>query len=371
MSTLQSAPSTSFAVKLLVSDGEFRPKECSPVGLWYALSVLAKGSEGCTQRELLQFLDESGSIKSIEQKLLAIKEFRALELSLGLFAQEGIAWKSPFLQSMKSFYPKIQVAPSPFQTPEKALCQINSWANEATRGEIPELLQKEDIDSKTVAFLLSALYFSQTWTEPFKKEASDWRPFSIGASTKLVRTMRSLEHLPYTTCSFGQYIEKSLVKGKDGGDYVVEFFLPSCTLHEEELKLALSLCRKQAAYQLVSLSLPQSKGKSTCVWNDWLKKHGVSSLFTDRAAFSLLSYSPLSVQQISEGATVSITESGVIVADVVAVSFRLTSCGPIDPTIELHFDKPFFFLVREKKSDTVIACSYIGSFKQLLEQPAR
>lgn len=365
MASLQAAPTTQFAIKLLASDGEFQPKECSPLGLWFALGILAKASEGKTQEELLQLLDESASVESVDQTLLNIKEMKALELSLGLFAREGIRWKEPFLDYLKRLYSQIHVATCPFYEPEKALYQINSWAKEATKGEIPKLLQKDDIDSDTVSYLLSALYFARNWAEPFKKEATEGKAFSIGDETKQVRTMHSVEYLPYASCSFGEYIEKPLARETDGKEYVGEFFLPSGPLNKEELEEAFSLCRKQAAWQRISLSLPQSKGKSSYVWNNWLKNQGISTLFSDNAAFSRLCYSPLAVQQIKEATSVSLTESGVIVADVVAISFRCTSCPCSEPPIELHFDKPFFFLVREKESDTVVSCSYIGSFKQL------
>lgn len=365
---LNAAPSTAFAIKLLASEGAFQPKECSPVGLWVALSVLAKSSEGATQRELVQLLDESCSIDSIDHTLSSIKELKALELSLGLFAKEGIYWKESFLNAMKPLYAQIHMSTCPFHRPEEALLQINNWTKEATKGEIPEILHRDDIDEKTVSCLLSALYFSKNWVEPFKKGTSDWSPFYIGNGVRQVRTMHSSESLPYASCSFGQYIEKPLASEQEKGRYVVECFLPHHPLSAQELEQALTLCRAQASRHKVSLSLPQSKGKSFTEWSNWLKKQGVFSLFTDRAAFSRLASIPLAVQQIKEGTTVSLTEAGVIVADVVAVTFRCTACFPEFPSIYLHFNRPFFFLVREKESDTVISCSYIGSFQQLIEQ---
>ena len=366
--SLNGAPSTAFALKLLSSEGSFQPKECSPVGLWVALSVLAKSSEGATQRELVRLLDESSSLDSIDQKLASIKELKALELSLGLFAKEGIYWKESFLKSMKPLYAKIHTAICPFHRPEEALLQINSWAKEATKGEIPEILRKGDVDDRTVSCLLSALYFSKNWSEPFKKERSDWRPFYIGNGVRQVRTMHSTESLPYASCSFGQYIEKPLASEKERGNYVAECFLPHHPLNAQELEHAISFCRQQARHHRISLSLPQSKGKSFTEWSSWLQKQGVCTLFTDNAAFSRLASIPLAVQKIKEGTTVSLTEAGVIVADVVAVPFRCTAWFPEPPSIDLHFNRPFFFLVREKESDTVISCSYIGSFQQLIEQ---
>ena len=365
LSPLRAGPSTPFALKLLSSEGSFHPKECSPVGLWIALSLLAKASEGKTQSELAQFLDPSSSLKTIENDLVGIQDLKEIELSLGLFAREGIHWYMPFVDSLRGLYGDIQVNTCPFAEPERAILSINNWVKKATKGEITEIFQRADVNEKTVAALLSVLYFSHTWESPFSKELTTALPFSIDGLTKDVRTMRSLETLGYASCPFGDYIEKSFSRSDDGGSYVAEFFLPSYSLSVKELELGINLCRKEATKHLVQLFLPQSKGKSFYEWSGFLKRCGVNSLFTDEASLPHLASFPLSVQKIKGGTTVSLSEEGVLVADVIAVSLNTTSFLERPSSVELHFNKPFFFLIREKKRDVVVSCSYIGSFKQL------
>ena len=362
---LQAGPSTPFALKLLCSEGAFHPKECSPVGLWVALSLLAEASEGKTQSELVQFLDPSSSLKTIENDLVGIKCLTKMELSLGLFGREGVYWYMPFVNSLRGLYGAIQVDTCPFAEPERAILSINNWVRKATKGEITEIFQRADVNEKTVAALLSVLYFSHSWATPFSKEFTTSLPFSIECVTKNVCTMRSLEPLWYASCSCGQYIEKSFARSDDGGRYVAEFFLPTNSLSIKELEQSINICRKEATKHLVQLFLPQSKGKSFSEWSRFLMGCGVNSLFTNEARLSYLSNLPLSVQKIKGGTMVSLNEEGVLVADVIAASFNTTSCLERPPFVELHFNKPFFFLIREKKKDIVVSCSYIGSFKQL------
>lgn len=364
-STVQAAPTTHFAIQLLSSEGVFQPKECSPVGLWVALSVLAKASQGKTQKELLPLLEERANVESIEKTLSYLARLTDVKLSLGLFACEKVQWKKPCVQSLQKFYRTLHIAPCQFHAPKEALFQINRWVQTATKGEIEEILHEEDIDSETVACLMSVLYFARTWEHPFREKDSTFRPFTIEANTLPVCTMHEVSRMRYASCPFGEYIEKPLLRGSDGGDYVVECFLPSRELTAQELESALLLSRECATGRRVSLFLPKSKGHSMYTWNTYLMRHGISTLFSNRADFSPLAFPSLAVQKIKEGTTISLSESGVVVADVVATSFSATSMLDPEMVVQVSFNRPFFFFVREKKSDMVLACSYIGAYAQL------
>merc|ERR1719195_1403215 len=52
----------------------------------------------------------------------------------------------------------------------KTPAPINAWCKKATKGMIPSIL--DDIDEKTVAVLVNAVYFKGIWASKFNKDQS-------------------------------------------------------------------------------------------------------------------------------------------------------------------------------------------------------
>lgn len=54
---------------------------------------------------------------------------------------------------------------------------INKWANEKTKGGIPEILSEKDVSDSTKSVWINALYFNGTWHQKFDKSKMKKTPF--------------------------------------------------------------------------------------------------------------------------------------------------------------------------------------------------
>lgn len=79
---------------------------------------------------------------------------------------------------------------------EKSRLHINKFVEDATRGNIKDLLSRDLVDPSTSVVLANAAYFKGSWSLKFETEATESKPF-YGTTTANVPMMRKSADFKY------------------------------------------------------------------------------------------------------------------------------------------------------------------------------
>ncbi|KAK6915000.1 Serpin domain, partial [Dillenia turbinata] len=126
----------------------------SPLSLQLMLCLIASGARGLTLVQMLSSMcvENVAELCSLSSKIVSV-------------ASSGKT------EDMQRHF-RCRVHRSRLQNTE----EINSWAKNATKGVIKNLIPHEVIDSETLAVLVNAFYFNATWKE-FDQSTTQEQPF--------------------------------------------------------------------------------------------------------------------------------------------------------------------------------------------------
>ena len=179
----------------------------SPLSLYQALSLLANGASGETQKEILKVLypeqnidnnilnllnsnieqifsiiESENSEKNNEMMYLEGGEDSKIKFNNvnGIFSKKGVELTNQFTQICEnyntSFFELISAE------------QVNNFCSENTNGKINHIIN--DIDENLVLMLINAIYFKGTWLEKFRQQDTKNSTFlNYDNSTVKVNTM--------------------------------------------------------------------------------------------------------------------------------------------------------------------------------------
>lgn len=260
-----------------------------------------------------------------------------------------------------------------FQNSSAAVLQMNGWAREATSDKIKELLQPSDVDSSTIACLLSTLHFKAAWARPFSRKNSYQGVFYTASGALDVTYMQQVDRFQFAEDADFIFLVLPYEDpiGENGGEdrakFVMELLLPKSKIGES---IGFKKARETLAPQLVTGSdghtkaplemrllevhLPKFTIRNRLDLKPVLEVMGITLPFTDSADFSALSPAPLKIQKVLQEAVLEVSEEGCEGAAATAVSFALRSI--LDTKIErvVKFDRPFYLRIIEAKSGAEI-----------------
>jgi len=151
-------------------------KVISPVSIMGAMYMLAAGSTGDSQQEIIDALTGQEGItpKSAFTEYFNLRKFLThesnkyqLNIANGVFAREGLLVEGfedavgEFLRNDKKNFATVD-----FTDADAATQQINEWISKQTNGQIDEMYQ-EPLDEQTALILASSLYFKSSWQKAF------------------------------------------------------------------------------------------------------------------------------------------------------------------------------------------------------------
>lgn len=169
VATANNAFAVDFYKKLAGNDGNIF---FSPAGMYVAFSMLYEGSHGEAADEIRNTF---GLIKNDAARHQAMSDmvsslnrhdpYSVLEVSNSLWIAEGQVPQGTYADMARHTY-GADIESTNFADKDGAASRINEWTDENTRGNIPKILDPDDVDDNTGAAMFSAVYFKGKWKFP-------------------------------------------------------------------------------------------------------------------------------------------------------------------------------------------------------------
>ncbi len=320
----------------------------SPISLWFALALCAESAKGDTRDALMDALGlpdtASQSAKAVYNNLYKDNKIGQLKLSSSLWVNESFPVKQEFLDmAAEDFYAHSYHCDFSDPATGKAM---GDWLDEATGGLLGG--QALETDRETLMALFSAIYYSDQWTDEFRKENNTTDDFRNADGT-----LSQAEYMNRTYASHGwQYGEGWLSSGlslKNGGTmYFVlpdEGVTPGDLLADPETMAAIFAQNGEGGWGEVVLQIPKFEVSDKLDLKPVLEGMGAGIVFDyAQADFSNLSEAALGLSSVKQEATLSIDEKGVTAAAYTEILY----CGAAPPNgrAELILNRPFLFFVK-------------------------
>ncbi len=339
----------------------------SPLSFRYALGLLLAGASGETKTELMTALGVTTE-EEWEESCLAFNDFaakyadsakreldqvrkwkkegvvdadqaepsRALQLANSLWKREDIT--ADFTAEYREKIEQCYAAEYYNFTRETAVEKINTWADEKTEGLIPELLPADYDSSNLALVLMNALYYKNSWKNPFPEEFTEDGDFTLEDGSLVNKSfMKQEERFAYYEDEDTQLV---ILPMKDGVH--MAYVLGSTENLEEKVA--------KAEKTLVRVTLPKIDLETSFDQQElvnFLKACGASLVFDqDQADFSCMLDHQVWVDDIIQKTRLKTDEDGVEAAAVTAVMMVETALiiEPDQPKL-FTADRPFSFYI--------------------------
>jgi len=331
----------------------------SPLSILLALAMTYNGAVGDTNlamAEALRFkgfdLEELNS--GFHDLMISIRNADNdidIAIANSIWYRLGFKVKEDFIERNKKYF-SSEVNEIDFAAPE-AVDTINGWIEEETRGKIDKMLS--EIPADAVMYLINAIYFKGNWTYPFDENlTSDDDFYLLDGSTKKVPMMTQEENFPYyrgdnfsgVRIPYGQEKMAMYIILPDEGtgvDSVIE------SLDAEKWNEI-----KDSFYgSQVSLTMPKYKMEyGIKLLNDALAELGMGIAFGPGADFSGIS-PDIFISKVLHKAVIEVNEKGSEAAAATVVEM-MESAMPVEEIIEFVVDRPFFFVIADDRSGSII-----------------
>jgi serpin B len=351
-----------FAFKLFADLAGREPGQnqfVSPYSVSTALSMVYNGAVGPTQQAIAQALELSSfTAPSINSENLRLKtrlegnKEAQLNVANSLWLNRSFTVKPAFVLRNRTYY-RADVSSLDFSSPA-ATPRINAWVKEKTKGKIDQIV--DDLDPQDLAVLLNAIYFKGTWATTFDASKTQDKPFylSSGAIKATPLMQQSGEY---------RYLETpdlQLLRLPYKGNQAMYVFLPKGSLEGFLPNLSAenwSRWKAQMQNREGRLELPRFRMEYKVSLNKTLSALGMGIAFSGKADFSGIADKPSYISEVAHKTFVEVNEEGTEAAAVTGVTVRVTSL-PTDPPFEFIADHPYFFLIRDELTGTIL---FMGS----------
>jgi serine protease inhibitor len=331
----------------------------SPLSVSMALGMTYNGANGETQEAMQKTLGLDGltiqevneSYKNLIELLTGLDPKVKFQIANSIWYRQSISAREEFINLCKKYFDAL-VTGLNFDDPAAADI-INAWVKENTNGKITEIVDSP-IDLLTVMFLINAIYFKGTWTYQFDEDETkdDW--FRLPDGTK--KPCKMMEQR-----GFYKYFESEDFQAVDlpygDGDFSMTIFLPYWNVDIDSLIEKFD--QENLSYWLSCFSsdsgdiyIPKFTLEYELKLNDALKALGMGIAFTSAADFSKM-YENVTVwiDQVKHKTFVEVNEEGTEAAAATVVEITY---GPGPPGFWMRVDRPFIFVIRENKSQTIL-----------------
>jgi serpin B len=335
----------------------------SPFSISSALAMTYAGASGETEQQMektLHFDLANAKLNSGFSGLM--KRFNAggksyqLAVANALWGQRGTEFYPEFVRTTKNYYDAGFQEVDYIHKTEQARLTINHWVEAKTNHKIMELIKPKILNTLTRLVLTNAIYFKGKWELQFKPEYTKEAPFSVSTDQKQnVQLMYQLGKFKYAETDGLQILELPY----RGGEVAMDILLPKSSSDLAKLESDLQAANFQSwldkmSIKKVDVFLPRFKLEQGLSLNEYLQALGMKDAFDEnKADFSGMSKTFLYITHVIHKAFVEVNEEGTEAAAATTVIMG-TKSVMIDEPVVFRADHPFFFLIRDIQSGSIL-----------------
>ncbi len=339
----------------------------SPFSIRMALAMCAVGAKGETRRVLTDLI---GAFENVEEQN---RHFARLLKSLygdgqrpfqlvtanALWGQQGYHFKSDFQEAIADFYDGALHIVNFRAQPDESIKTINAWVSGKTREKIKELVKRDFINDDTRLVLTNAIYFKGRWEKVFEDAETRGEDWHGPNDTRRVPMMHQENGYLYYECGDFQALELCyqgrqlsllivLPRKKDG--------LAAVERHWATKDAYRQVTDGLDYQETVIVSLPRFKLEIEFKLKPVLCGLHAELAFSDEADFSGIGEEALKISEVVHKAFVEVNEEGTEAAAATAVGMVLCAgiSGPAPLPKIFNADHPFFFFIRDRKTNAVL-----------------
>lgn len=329
----------------------------SPLSVSMALGMTLNGANGATYDSMRATLDFSNlsrdeinsAYRSLIDLLVSIDPKVQMKIANSIWHRQDFSVEPDFINLIKTHF-DASVSGLDFRSPT-AVETINKWVKEKTQGLISKII--EQIPDEMVMYLINAIYFKGNWTYQFDARNTRDELFTLPNQSRVSTKMMSQERehsyfanerfqaidLPYG----GGVFSMTIILPRAGTD--ISMFLASFSTTEWE-SLVNSFSQTRAMLLLPKFKLEYSTGLKKA-----LERMGMRIAFIRYVAdFTRINKDGgLFISEAKHKTFVEVDEEGTRAAAVTSIGIGIVSAPP-----EMRVDRPFIFVIREKKSGAIL-----------------
>ncbi|HWH17006.1 MAG TPA: serpin family protein [Allosphingosinicella sp.] len=332
----------------------------SPASISAALAMVQAGAEGETAAEMARALRYPAGAELHEQIGALLRrwpieaEGRTVRIANALWVQRDFPLRPEYRSLVQRHYGG-EASPVDFVgAPDQAIATINAWAEEKTAGRIKGLLARANITPDTRLILTNSIYFKADWLRPFSANSTRQRPFLLPYGRSIEATMmRQRGHFRVLRQDEFEALEAPY----KGEELSMILFVPKrpdglqrfeSGLTGERLNGWIDALRTEQPGD-IEFVMPKLQLTTKASLVPELQALGMRRAFTDQAQLSGIAPARLRVSDVIHQTFLLVDEKGTEAAAVTAPIIEIVSMPR-----QFHADRPFFFLIRDNRSGTIL-----------------
>ncbi|KAF8022908.1 hypothetical protein BT93_F0426 [Corymbia citriodora subsp. variegata] len=346
----------------------------SPLSIHVVLGLIAAGSAGPTQDQLLSFLKAKSAdhLHTLASQLVAVVLADGsagggpkLSFANGVWIDRSLPLRPSFKQVVDASY-KAATNLADFKTKAvEVTSKVNTWAKKETSGLIKEVLPAGSVDGTTRLIFANALYFKGAWNDKFNtSETKDNDFFLLNGSSVQVPFMTSKNKQILKACDGFKVLGLPYEQGQDKRQFSMYLFLPDVRdgllALVEKISSESGFLDRHLPHKKVEVGqfrIPRFKISFGFAASKDLKKLGLVLPFSTEGGLTEMVDSPegrsLYVSSIFHKSFIEVNEEGTEAAAASAGVIMLKSLD-LPEVIDFVADHPFLFLVREDMTGTIL-----------------
>lgn len=340
----------------------------SPLSASLCLGMIMNGADGNTYAEMQKTLGFEGFtnqqineyVQMMQTELPKLDGRTIFTNANSLWVKNGYTLLPEFIQTNKTYY-DAEVCNEPFDN--STLEKINSWCNKKTNGLIPDII--DEIPGSVISYLINAIYFKGVWTNEFKKSDTRDKPFYMAnGQTIKVPTMTQTQsnksfadeevmavELPYGNEAFSMFLFMPANPDKKNIDDLI------AGLDQQTWQR----WNEQLHTETTTIYLPRFLVKTEKDLIETLNSLGIHAAFDPSMAdFTKMSITnDLYIGLLKQKTYIELNESGTEAA-AVTIGGMMESSAPSDDPLEIRFDHPFGYVLKEKSTGAILFAGKVG-----------
>ncbi|XP_006354930.1 serpin-ZX-like [Solanum tuberosum] len=345
----------------------------SPLSIQIVLGLIAAGSDGPTQDQLLCFL-KSKSIDELNSLYSHITNvvFRdgspngGLRLSVanGIWIDQTLPLKPSFKQVVDNVYKAASEYVDFQNKAAEVVDQVNQWTKMKTNGLIEHILDRDAVDNMTRLILANALYFKGEWNEKFDASETNDHEFHLLDGLPIRVPFMSSKKKQYIAAFNGfKVLRLPYKQGTDTRCFSMYFILPDA--HDGlpalfgKISTEPGFLNHHVPLRKVSVGkflIPKFKITFKFEASDILKGLGLTLPFCGGGLTEMVDSTlpeNLSVSKVFHKSFIEVNEEGTEAA-AVTVTLIMPLSLFIEKEIDFVADHSFLFLIKDESTGVVL-----------------